>query len=60
MHGAGARFGHLVASHLLKYECFIEDTDRREIGSVVLKDEKPAFAVECKTGRVLPFTTFCD
>ena len=49
-----------MASHLLKYECFIEDTDRREIGSVVLKDEKPAFAVECKTGRVLPFTTFCD
>lgn len=102
------RFENLVASHLLKYCHFIEDThgyemqltylrdtDGREIDFVVLKDRKPIFAVECKsgdkqlsphikyfkertsipeffqvhmkekdygndkTGRVLPFTTFC-
>lgn len=104
----GERFENLVASHLLKY-ChyledtkgyrmelrFLRDTDRREIDFVVLQDRKPLFAVECKTGertlsphiryfaertsvpafyqvhlgtkdfghpksgRVLPFTTFC-
>ena len=104
------RFENLVASHLLKYCHFIEDTegyrmelrfirdiDGREIDFVVLKEKKPLFAVECKTGeknlskhigyfkertnipefyqvhlgekdfghaktsgRVLPFTTFCD
>lgn len=105
---AGARFENFVASHLLKYCHFLEDTqgykmelrylrdtDGREIDFVVLKDKKPIFAVECKsgerqlskyieyfrlrtqiphfyqvhlqqadfgaskTGRVLPFTTFC-
>jgi predicted AAA+ superfamily ATPase len=104
----GIRFENLVASHLLKYCHFIEDTkghrmelryirdtDKREIDFVVLKDKKPLFAVECKTGerslsphidyfakrtpipafyqvhqgskdyghpksgRLLPFTTFC-
>lgn len=59
----GPRFENLVASQLLKY-ChfiadtegyamelrFLRDTDRREIDFVVLKDRKPAFAVECKSG----------
>jgi uncharacterized protein len=59
----GARFENLVASHLLKF-ChfredtlghkmelrFLRDTDRREIDFVVLEDKKPLFAVECKTG----------
>ena len=60
----GFRFENLVASHLLKYCHFIEDTqgysmelrylrdtDQREIDFVVLKDKKPSFAVECKTGE---------
>jgi uncharacterized protein len=60
----GARFENLVASHLLKYCQYREDTegykmelrflrdiDRREIDFVVLKDKKPLFAVECKTGE---------
>jgi uncharacterized protein len=104
----GARFENFVASHLLKYCHYIEDveghamelrylrdTDGREIDFVVLKNKKPIFAIECKsgdknlskhvgyfkarigipefyqvhlgtadfgspkTGRVLPFTTFC-
>jgi predicted AAA+ superfamily ATPase len=60
----GIRFENLVASHLLKY-ChyledtegfrmelrFIRDTDKREIDFVVLKEKKPLFAVECKTGE---------
>ncbi len=59
----GFRFENLVASHLLKYCHFIEDTegfnmelrfirdtDGREIDFVVLKDKKPLFAVECKSG----------
>ncbi|MFN0061577.1 MAG: ATP-binding protein [Myxococcaceae bacterium] len=58
----GAQFENLVASHLLKYCHFLEDTqghrmelrylrDRngREIDFVVLKEKKPVFAVECKT-----------
>ena len=57
----GARFENMVASQLLKYCHFIEDTegyrmnlqylrDRegREIDFVILKDKKPLFAVECK------------
>lgn len=104
----GPRFENFVASHLLKYCHYIEDTeghsmelrylrdtDGREIDFVVLKDKKPIMAIECKTGdksiskhigyfqertnipafyqvhlkerdfgsaktgRVLPFTTFC-
>ncbi len=60
---SGPRFENLVASHLLKYCHFMEDTegermelrflrDRelREIDFVVLKAGKPLFAVECKTG----------
>lgn len=60
----GARFENMLASHLLKY-ChyledtqgykmelrFLRDTDRREIDFVVIKDKKPVFAVECKSGE---------
>jgi len=60
----GYRFENLVASHLLKY-ChsqedtegyrmelrYLRDTDGREVDFVVLKDKKPIFAVECKTGE---------
>ena len=60
----GTRFENLVASQLLKYCHFLEDTegyrmelrflrdsDKREIDFVVLKDRRPIFAVECKTGE---------
>jgi len=60
---AGARFENLVASTLLKYCHFMEDTqgddmtlcylrdkNKREVDFVVLKDRKPIFAVETKTG----------
>lgn len=60
----GARFENLVAGHLLKYCHYVEDTqghkmelrfvrdvDLREIDFVVLKNKKPLFAVECKTGE---------
>jgi len=30
---------------------FLRDTDKREIDFVVVKDGKPEFAVECKTGE---------
>jgi predicted AAA+ superfamily ATPase len=60
----GPRFENLVASQLLKY-ChfrtdtlglktelrFLRDTDLREIDFVVLEENKPVFAVECKTGE---------
>jgi len=59
----GPRFENFIASQLLKYCQFIEDTegyrmelrflrdtDKRELDFVVLKDRKPMFAVECKTG----------
>lgn len=60
----GARFENLAASQLLKY-ChwiedteghkmelrFLRDTDKREVDFVVLKNRKPEFAVECKTGE---------
>jgi predicted AAA+ superfamily ATPase len=60
----GARFENLVASHLLKL-ChfvadtqghrmelrFLRDTDGREVDFVVLRDRKPLFAVEAKTGE---------
>ena len=57
----GARFENMVASQLLKYCHFIEDTegykmdlqylrdrDGREIDFVVVKEQKPLFALECK------------
>lgn len=60
----GPRFENLVASQLLKY-ChlredteghrmelrFLRDTDKREVDFVVLRNGKPVFAVECKTGE---------
>jgi len=62
--GPGPRFENMVASHLLKYCHFLEDTqgyrmelryirdtDQREIDFVVLRDGKPRFAVECKSGE---------
>jgi hypothetical protein len=30
---------------------FLRDTDKREVDFVVLKNRKPLFAVECKTGE---------
>jgi hypothetical protein len=59
----GPRFENMVASQLLKY-ChwmedteghsmelrYLRDTDGREVDFVVLEDRKPAFAVECKSG----------
>lgn len=60
----GARFENMVAGHLLKYCHFLEDTeghkmelrfirdvDLREIDFVVLKNKRPLFAVECKSGE---------
>ena len=60
----GPRFENLVASQLLKYCHFVEDsegytmelrflrdTDKREVDFVVLRDRKPLFAVECKSGE---------
>lgn len=60
----GAKWENFVGSHLLKYCHFIEDTtgDKmelrflrdtlgREVDFVVLKNNKPLFAVECKTGE---------
>lgn len=59
----GARFENLVASNLLKYCHYIEDTlgdemelcylrdkMKREVDFVVLKNRRPLFAVECKSG----------
>lgn len=59
----GPRFENLVASQLLKY-ChwqedteghrmelrFLRDTGGREVDFVVMKNKAPMFAVECKTG----------
>jgi predicted AAA+ superfamily ATPase len=63
----GARFENLVASQLLKYCHWLEDTqghsmelrylrdtDKREVDFVVLKERKPLFAVECKSGEKAP------
>jgi hypothetical protein len=60
----GPRFENFIACQLLKYCHFLEDTegfrmdlrflrdtDKREIDFVVLKEGKPLFAVECKTGE---------
>ncbi len=62
--GQGPKFENLVASQLLKYCHFLEDsegdrmelrflrdTDLREVDFVVLKNKKPVFAVECKSGE---------
>lgn len=60
----GIRFENLVASQLLKFCHFKEDTEgfdmelryvrdvtKREVDFIVLQDKKPLFAVECKTGE---------
>jgi predicted AAA+ superfamily ATPase len=60
----GPRFENLVASQLLKYCHFVEDTqghsmelrylrdtDKREVDFVVLRDRKPLFAIACKSGE---------
>lgn len=60
----GSRFENMVAGHLYKYCHFYEDVEGhrmelrylrdlegREIDFVVLKNRKPIFAVECKTGE---------
>jgi predicted AAA+ superfamily ATPase len=60
----GPRFENFVASQLLKYCHFMEDTegyhmdlrflrdtDKREADFVVLKEGRPMFAVECKSGE---------
>ncbi len=60
----GVRFENLVASHLLKYCHFLEDTegykmelryfrdtDQREVDFIVMQDKQPLFAVECKSGE---------
>lgn len=59
----GNKFENMVACQLLKYCHFLEDTegekmelrylrdtDQREVDFVVLKNKKPLFAVECKSG----------
>jgi hypothetical protein len=61
---AGPRFENLVASQLLKYCHWVEDTegysmelrylrdtDKREVDFVVLRGRKPLFAVECEVGE---------
>jgi uncharacterized protein len=60
----GSKFENFVASHLLKFchyhedanghqmqLCFLRDKEQRELDFVVVKDRKPLFAVECKTGE---------
>jgi predicted AAA+ superfamily ATPase len=63
----GAQFENFVASHLLKF-ChltedtqgdrmelrYLRDTEGREIDFLILKNKKPLFAVECKTGERSP------
>ncbi len=61
---SGARFENLVASHLLKYCHYLEDTEgekmelrylkdtsQREVDFVLLRNKKPLFAIECKSGE---------
>ena len=64
---SGARFENLVAQQLLKF-ChhlednegarmelrYLRDVDGREVDFVVLRDRKPLFAVECKSGSKDP------
>jgi uncharacterized protein len=60
----GSKFENLVASNLLKYchyledtqgynmeLCFLRDNHKREVDFVVLRDGSPIFAVECKVGE---------
>ena len=60
----GARWENLVASQLLKFCHWLEDSegetmelrylrdiDKREVDFVVIKNKKPIFSVECKSGE---------
>ena len=60
----GARFENLVAANLLKFchyqedtfgedmeLCYLRDKNKREVDFVVLKNNQPIFAVECKSGQ---------
>jgi len=60
----GARFENMVACHLLKWVCFLQDSegrdielryfrdiDRREVDFVVIEDDKPIYFIECKRSR---------
>ncbi|MBF0361585.1 MAG: ATP-binding protein [Oligoflexia bacterium] len=60
----GVLFENFVASHLLKYCHYLEDTegdemellflrdaDKREVDFVVTKNKKPIFAIECKNSE---------
>jgi predicted AAA+ superfamily ATPase len=75
LESSGSKWENFVASHLLKYCHFIEDTEGfkmelrflrdvtgREIDFVVLKQGKPLFAVECKTGdkKVSPHLNYFE
>mgnify|MGYP000979615322 CR=1 FL=1 len=64
LENSGAKFENLVASQLIKFCHFVEDTegdrmelkyirdiDGREIDFIVVKNRKPIFAVECKVGE---------
>jgi len=59
---AGKRFENLVACHLMKWCCFLQDTegrevelcffrniDKREMDFVLMEDGKPIHFIECKT-----------
>jgi predicted AAA+ superfamily ATPase len=61
---SGARFENFIASQLLKYCHFLQDTEgykmelrylrdreKREVDFVVVKNKKPLFAVEAKLGE---------
>ncbi len=61
---SGPKFENFIACQLLKYCHFLEDTegfrmnlrflrdtDKREVDFVVIKDNSPLFAVECKSGE---------
>lgn len=59
----GSRFENMIACHLLKWCCFIQDTqgfdmelryfrdvDKREVDFVIVKDGRPIYFIECKAG----------
>ena len=63
----GARFENLVACHLMKWCCFLQDTegkevelryfrdiDKREVDFVLLEESKPIHFIECKSGEMRP------
>ena len=63
----GARFENLVACHLMKWCCFFQDTegrelelryfrdvDKREVDFVLMEDSKPIHFIECKLNDMKP------